>query len=404
MYKRQLLTIEKSGKDSRAHESIIHPVSTTSKLSVSSTRNGNTVQEKLRKLIAGKRLASLPATNAKPAKSPSAPSRLQTAGAATRNLRMSRRSVISSAGGRRRSLGMQPKSDETKISEAMDRIKETPRTGALPPMEFNVNVGRQIANILNIQHNKWGMVDVEVKGRFHSAMRLVEINNLLRGRLNRNIGHFCKTCTNVVPVFYNLVADVGDKDSRRSRTPAATRKLLQAMDPSALVDYTGTVSLMLSYEQLNDNSILYDEVFKSLLDTKYTDVWTGDLQDSANMENYFQNLQNNQFAVRNIRKTWDSYNTTQIVLHTRDGGGAGGTATLGQGSASTTQQTGGGGGSTSQLGGNGITDEFGAPISVQGGAEETSGASPSLHAVGWGRVLFSMLGASVIAMAPVLLG
>lgn len=189
-------------------------------------------------------------------------------GAAGRTLRMSRRSFAPGTNGRRSSaVSLQPKSDDEKIANALKRIEETPRSGALPPMEFNVNVGRQMASILGIPHDKWGMIEVDVKGRFHNAVTMAEINDILRARVNRNIGHFCHTCTNAVPVFFNLNVERG------ASTASGSRRLLEDAGAQGLVDYTGSVSLMLSYEQLKANKVLYEEFFKSLLDSKYRSVF-----------------------------------------------------------------------------------------------------------------------------------
>ena len=55
-------------------------------------------------------------------------------------------------------------------------------------------------------------------------------------------------------------------------------------------------------------------MFKSLLDNAYANVWTGDLGQQRNINDYILNIKDQQFVVQNMHTNFDSFNTTKIVM------------------------------------------------------------------------------------------
>ena len=212
-----------------------------------------------------------------------------------------------------------PKTDEAKIKEAFNAIAKHPREGALPPVSYDVNVGRQIANILNIKHDRWGMVDVSVAGKFHNAVTTSEINDMISARLKRNMGRFCATCNSLFPVFYNIEKVHQNHLSQQQHATATgdagkRRMLLQTLETdSELVAHKGTVSVMFSYQK-EHNDLVFSEMFRSIIDKGYSDVWTGDLSKSNNIDDYVKNMKNEQFVLTEVKPTWDEYNTTNVIM------------------------------------------------------------------------------------------
>jgi hypothetical protein len=223
-----------------------------------------------------------------------------------------RRAVVSRRSSRR-NLVKSPETDSDKIREALSNIAQTPRSGLVPPISYDVNVGRQIANILDIKDDKWGMVDLSLTGRFPSTVGMDEVTDTVAARLKRNMGRFCPTCSGLFPVFYNM-----KKDSTGMATGGRRRALLQANPGSAVFD--GKVSVMLSYEQ-DKNNIVFSELFRSVIDQSYSDVWTGELS-GRNLDDYVAHMQNEQFVLHDITRVWDDHNTTNIIMDMSNQGSA----------------------------------------------------------------------------------
>lgn len=226
-----------------------------------------------------------------------------------------------------------PSTQDEKFKDAMDTISTNPRAGALPPIDYSVNVGREIASILGIdKDNMWGMVDMHMKGVFPATTTTRELHDYVSSRLKRNVARYCKTCKDVYPVFYNL-DDYGQITASASGSPtssmvsvpssyATNRRmlLLEALrsdgsDSSSSVDaksYEGTISVMMSYEQAH-NEIIFSELFRSMLEGSYLTSGSGTAEGSS-VDDYFASIQNNQLVISAVNPTWDMYNTTKIVM------------------------------------------------------------------------------------------
>lgn len=149
------------------------------------------------------------------------------------------------------------------------------------------------------------MLNLSLSAKFPVETSQEEINNQIRSRLRNNIAKFCPTCRDVAPVFYNLEKQsmVSAKMRRRRSKPSkrsSSRLILQTLS-SDLQDYTGSVSVMLSYQQDN-NQVLFSDVFRSLLGQSYTDQ----VDTSEELADVLESLQQNQIVVSKIDTSWDS--------------------------------------------------------------------------------------------------
>lgn len=239
-----------------------------------------------------------------------------------------------------------PLSTDEKFSQALKTISENPRVGTIPPIKYSVNVAHELAGILGIEDSPWGMIEVKMKARFPSGTTQSEVNENVKSRLKRNLGRYCSTCRDVHPVFYNVEQVVDDSSyyyapssSRRSSSSSTgaiasfpfiirpsssssssplptTNRLLLQESTNNNDDYEGVVSLMVSYQDRN-NMLLFSEVFKSLLDTSYSDQaleqGAAASAGSVDVQDFLKTIQPGQIVVESIDVQWDTSNTTYIV-------------------------------------------------------------------------------------------
>lgn len=116
------------------------------------------------------------------------------------------------------------------------------------------------------------------------------------------------------PVFYNLKRRSIEQGASVSSLARGNRRLLQTVEnaPAQSTNFDGTVSLMLHYKK-DKNDVVYSELFRSIIDQSYSDVWAGEMSESR-LQEYLGNMQNEQIVLRAIHPSWDTHNTTNIVM------------------------------------------------------------------------------------------
>lgn len=119
--------------------------------------------------------------------------------AAGTKLSMTTAGTTPSAASHRRSLAYQPKSDQEKIAEAMSTIAQAPRQGVMPTIAYDVDVGQQMAKILALPDNRWGMVDLDVIGRFPDNVEDKSVRNIIAARITTNMAKCAPTAAYPCP-------------------------------------------------------------------------------------------------------------------------------------------------------------------------------------------------------------
>jgi hypothetical protein len=207
-----------------------------------------------------------------------------------------------------------PISDEEKIKEALLKITENPRSGAISPLSYpGVSIGSQIASIVGVDSDPWVMLRLNLFGKFNAIYTPSDIQKMVSARLARNVKQFCTTCKSATPVFYNLHEDKVDSATSSN----ARRRLLQTVqDSSTPVLYNGTVSIMLSYSDLA-NSIYFSELFNAMLNNIGSNQLISVGDSNISLQQYIKNVENLQLVLYDLQVVSGSSNATKLIFDMR---------------------------------------------------------------------------------------
>ncbi len=237
------------------------------------------------------------------------------------------------------------------MEQGLQRLTQDEREGALPPLQYSINIAEVGAAAYGIKPGEDGQMPFTVALRVHTVGRFddIPVQGLSPGmlgdeffrRLAQNKDRFCSECTAVLPFFNNFVPGAtidigelnsqgsvlqpsappalsapsrrllslpstgrGDRDGGRLGVSAAgsTRHLLQAsgarVNPETLVVGTYTALLVYGARPANGSTIYLTDIAKAVYKGTYTSVL-----DTSSSKYSIQNLMNAQFIIRNVDST-----------------------------------------------------------------------------------------------------
>jgi hypothetical protein len=182
-----------------------------------------------------------------------------------------------------------PVSDTQKVIDALAQIAGNGRTGAITPIDFEVDVAEQLANILTMTNTSWAAFQLKILGRFSSAYTEPSIVQMLGDRLTANILKVCESCFRAIPVFNNLMAT----NSLDPVPVTSGRRLLQ--NAPTLVTYNGTVTVMVAYTDPTE-MFKFSEMFNAVLNP----VYTSPINDELTLQDFVNDAGNMQFVLYDI--------------------------------------------------------------------------------------------------------
>jgi hypothetical protein len=172
------------------------------------------------------------------------------------------------------------------FQSALDTLSKEPRSGAMPPIQYNVDVPRTIAMAAGLNPDKepWSVAEMKVGCKFPMDMSTQGITKEISRRLRENLHRYCAKCGNVTVVFSDLKMDHAPQHMSSS---ARRRALLQVTPIGSLTDasadtysYSGVMSLLFQYgdNYLSDAldtpkpsaTLLYQELMQSLMNDYYS--------------------------------------------------------------------------------------------------------------------------------------
>jgi len=166
---------------------------------------------------------------------------------------------------------------EQQVATILQKLSENPRTGVMPPIDYNVDVPYTLASVYGIENRFYLLLEVNAVGKFDSAVTRQQVNDEFMRRIMANQAVVCKECSGIYPAFSNMEVTASATGRRQSNTGRRRRNLLQTA--SNTNQFAGTVSILLVYDQapLNNNeySIYFADVSKAVLAPTFTNVWSG---------------------------------------------------------------------------------------------------------------------------------
>jgi hypothetical protein len=181
-----------------------------------------------------------------------------------------------------------PESDEQKIMDALQQIAGNGRTGAITPIDFNVEVTQELANILTMSNSSWAAFQLKLLGKFSSSYTEASIVQMLGQRLTDNIATLCASCARAIPVFNNLMATT----STDPVPVTAGRRLLQ--NAPTLTTYNGTVTILVSYTN-PDEVFKYSQLFSAIVNPVYAEN-----DGESTIQDYLNTAGNMQFVLYDL--------------------------------------------------------------------------------------------------------
>lgn len=111
---------------------------------------------------------------------------------------------------------------EEQVAALLQQMQEKPRTGVMPPVDFQVDIPYSIASVYGQEDKYYMFLDVQAVGVFDgSQWTQQQVNDEFMRRMLANQKAFCTECSGIYPAFKNMV------DASTLAAPAA-RRLLQA--------------------------------------------------------------------------------------------------------------------------------------------------------------------------------
>ena len=112
---------------------------------------------------------------------------------------------------------------EQQVSSVLQQLSQSPRTGVMPPIDFEVNIPHTLASVYGVEDRYYELVYISAVGRFSSGEQQVQVNDEFMRRLMANQAVVCPECSGIYPAFSNMRLDT----TRSSGTAARRRNLLQ---------------------------------------------------------------------------------------------------------------------------------------------------------------------------------
>ena len=183
--------------------------------------------------------------------------------------------------------------DDSLIENALQQIQLAPRVGALPTLDYQVDLPFTVAQIFGVEKRKYALLTISMQGRTAATAGVgnaESVGNEFYRRLNENKDKFCPSCEGIFPVFNNI--RVSDSSTGRRRA------LLQT---GSSVDGTYTILLVYDPSMYNTN-ISFAGMSMAVYNPDYTPVWAGS-SNQADIAKFIDGLKSNQFVVTWVNST-----------------------------------------------------------------------------------------------------
>lgn len=216
---------------------------------------------------------------------------------------------------------------DQQIQRLLLQIKDSPRTGTMPPINYDANVSAAIANIYGVEDKYYALLNVGAVGKFsvQEGITQEQVNDEMTRRVIANKAIACSNCVEIYPAFGNMrEVDYAEASTRRS-----ARNLLQQQQDD-MKEFKGTISILLVYDKvtsfllcilllckiacsptcihvpsqapLNGSkySISFADISKAVYMPTFTNVWSGS-SDPASLQAFIDAMKASQFVVTTIK-------------------------------------------------------------------------------------------------------
>lgn len=170
----------------------------------------------------------------------------------------------------RKLLALEPPSYTTQFMDALHKIQDSPRSGTIPPISNNIDRELTMAAIYEKTREVYKLLSMQLVARFDAQNSYDDICAELTRRIYSNYPRFCANCTTVYFPFCNIRRVVGVSNVQ--------------------VNLTG----FFVFGAAQDNTIIYSELFRSIVNSAYTTIATGNLT-AQGLQAYITGISLNQF-------------------------------------------------------------------------------------------------------------
>ena len=86
---------------------------------------------------------------------------------------------------------------EQQVATILQKLSENPRTGVMPPIDYNVDVPYTLASVYGIENRFYLLLEVNAVGKFDSAVTRQQVNDEFMRRIMANQAVVCKECSGI---------------------------------------------------------------------------------------------------------------------------------------------------------------------------------------------------------------
>lgn len=197
--------------------------------------------------------------------------------------------------------------DETTFREAARETLQEPKTGTLPPFQYNVDIPKTMTEVYGVGNGEksFNVLDFVLYARFDDTISeqdaMEKVGAEFMRRLQVNIRDICPTCERIMPVFNNLQKYNGPvvrAGGEGLPTQNRRRNLLQSSSQVPGIVY-GTHSVIFVYNgNATQPPLQISNIQRAVYNANVTMTWNASASDLAQ---FLSDLKNNQFILGDLK-------------------------------------------------------------------------------------------------------